>query len=160
MVALQELSHGPSLWQGVDQLQGERLQGRQRTGDGIGWVAQPLRGSVSRAARAPLPIAVAGEGRGQILGSQRAAGAHRKLKPAETFKTKVNADGEQLLFVCRGAIQVKDKAGTYSAGEKDTVFITGPAALEVSAASRSHNLMRPSNSLVFAGIVSAPIAKQ
>jgi quercetin dioxygenase-like cupin family protein len=67
------------------------------------------------------------------MGSQRAAFAHRKLKPAETFKTKVEAEGEQLLFVWRGSIQVKDKSGVYSAGEKDTVFITGPAQLEATA---------------------------
>ena len=68
------------------------------------------------------------------MGSRRAAGAHRKLNPAESFKTKVDAGGEQLLFVWRGAIRVKDKTGSYSAGEKDTVFVTGPAELEVSAA--------------------------
>jgi quercetin dioxygenase-like cupin family protein len=68
------------------------------------------------------------------MGSQRAAAAHRKLKPSETFKTKVDAEGEQLLFVWRGAIQIKDKTGSYAAGEKDTAFITGPAEVEVSAA--------------------------
>ena len=50
------------------------------------------------------------------------------------FKTEVDAGGEELPFVWRGAIQVKDRAASYSAGEKDTVFITGPAELEVSAA--------------------------
>ena len=68
------------------------------------------------------------------MGAKRGAGAQRKLKPSEIFKTKVEAGGEQLLFVWRGAIQVKDKTGSYSAGEKDTVFITGPAELEVSGA--------------------------
>ncbi len=67
------------------------------------------------------------------MGSQRASAAHRKLKPSDTFRTKVDADGEQLLFVLQGSIQVKDKSGSYSAGEKDTVFITGPAELEVTA---------------------------
>ena len=42
-------------------------------------------------------------------------------------------DGEQLLFVWKGSIKVKDKTGSYSAGEKDTVFVTGPAELEVTA---------------------------
>ena len=68
------------------------------------------------------------------MGAKRGAGAQRKLKPSEIFKTKVEAGGEQLLFVWRGAIQVKDKTGSYSAGEKDTVFTTGPAELEVSGA--------------------------
>jgi quercetin dioxygenase-like cupin family protein len=67
------------------------------------------------------------------MGSTRAAAAHRKLKPKQSFKTKVNSGGEQLLFVFEGSIQVKDKTGSYTAGEKDTVFVTGPAELEVTA---------------------------
>jgi quercetin dioxygenase-like cupin family protein len=67
------------------------------------------------------------------MGSQRAAFAHRKLKPSESFKAKVNAGNEQLLFVWKGSIGVKESGGIHSAGEKDTVFITGPADLEVSA---------------------------
>ena len=66
------------------------------------------------------------------MGSKRASGSHRKLKHGETFHTKVDAEGEQVLFVWRGAIKVKDKKSEYSAGERDTVFITGPAQLEVS----------------------------
>lgn len=65
------------------------------------------------------------------MGSNRASGSHRTLKQNETFRTRVNEEGEQLLFVWRGAIKVKDKKGAYSAGERDTVFITGPAQLEV-----------------------------
>jgi quercetin dioxygenase-like cupin family protein len=67
------------------------------------------------------------------MGSQRAAFAHRKLRPSETFQTDVKAEGEQFLFVWKGSIQVKDNAGSYAAGEKDTVFVTGPAKLEVTA---------------------------
>src|SRR6266446_8834554 len=66
------------------------------------------------------------------MGSNRASGSHRNLKRGETFHTKVDAEGEQLLFVWRGVITVKDKKVSYSAGERDTVFITGPAQLEVS----------------------------
>jgi quercetin dioxygenase-like cupin family protein len=69
------------------------------------------------------------------MGSTNAAAAHRKLKPQQSFKTKVPASGEQLLFVFEGSIQVKDKSGSYQAGEKDTVFIQGPAELEVTAGS-------------------------
>src|SRR5713101_1195514 len=65
------------------------------------------------------------------MGSKRASGSHRKLKLDQTFHTKVDAEGEQLLFVWRGAIIVKDEKGSYSAGERDTVFVTGPAQLEV-----------------------------
>ena len=65
------------------------------------------------------------------MGSMRAAAAHRKLKRGESFRAKVDAEGEQLLFVWHGGIQVKSKLGSYSAGERDTVFITGAAELEV-----------------------------
>lgn len=66
------------------------------------------------------------------MGSKQAAGAHRKLKRSESFSTDVAADGEQVLFVWKGVLKVKDQANSYTAGEKDTVFITGPAHLEVS----------------------------
>ena len=66
------------------------------------------------------------------IGSHRASGSHRTLKRGFGFKTKVDAGGEQLLFVWKGAIKVKDRAGdSYSAGERDTIFITGPADIQV-----------------------------
>ncbi len=68
------------------------------------------------------------------MGSKLAAGSHHAMKPGAHFKTKVAAEGEGFLFVWKGAIKVKDKAGTvYTAGEKDTVFIQGTAELEVTA---------------------------
>lgn len=76
------------------------------------------------------------------MGSQRAAGAHLTLKPSQKFRTRVDADGEQLLFVWKGSIEVKDKNGTYTAGEKDTAFITGPAELEVSAGASATELIQ------------------
>ena len=66
------------------------------------------------------------------MGSKQAAGAHRKLKRSEHFTTDVAEGGEHVLFVWKGALKVKDKAGSYTAGEKVTVFVTGPAHLEVS----------------------------
>jgi quercetin dioxygenase-like cupin family protein len=75
------------------------------------------------------------------MGSQRGAGANRKLKPEESFSTKVNADGEQLLFVWRGAITVKSKSEAYSAGERDTVYIQGPADLDVAGASDQETIV-------------------
>jgi len=66
------------------------------------------------------------------MGSRQAAGAHRKLKRSEAFSTDVAVGGEQVLFVWKGAIKVKEQSNNYTAGEKDTVFITGPAHLEVS----------------------------
>jgi quercetin dioxygenase-like cupin family protein len=67
------------------------------------------------------------------MGSERAAFAHRKLNPSESFKTAVASDGEQLIFVKSGSIKVKDGDTTYEAGEKDTVFATGPGELEITA---------------------------
>jgi len=68
------------------------------------------------------------------MGSQRAAGIHRRLKSGEHFSAKVEADGEGFFFVWKGAIRVKDKSGKiYNAVEKDTVFIQGAAQLEVTA---------------------------
>lgn len=66
------------------------------------------------------------------MGSKQAAGAHRRLKRSEHFSTDAAAGGEQVLFVWKGALKVKDQSNTYTAGEKDTVFITGAAHLEVS----------------------------
>ena len=45
--------------------------------------------------------------------------------------------GEQLLFVWRGAIKVKDRNATYTAGERDTIFVSGAADLEVFGDSES-----------------------
>ena len=68
---------------------------------------------------------------GPSMGSKRVAAAHRVLKQGEHFTAEVAPDGEGLLFVWKGAIVVKDKTNTYHAGERDTVFITGPERLEV-----------------------------
>jgi quercetin dioxygenase-like cupin family protein len=71
---------------------------------------------------------------GPRMGSRRAAAAHRKLKRRQSFTTEVPSGGEQVLFVWKGALSVKEgKAETYTAGEKDTMFIAGPAQLEVTA---------------------------
>ena len=68
---------------------------------------------------------------GPVIGSTLASGTHRNLKRGQKFRTRVDAGGEQVLFVWRGAIRAKDKHGVYSAGERDTIFINGAAALEV-----------------------------
>jgi hypothetical protein len=64
------------------------------------------------------------------MGSKRVSAAHRMLKQGEHFVADVPAEGEGLLFVWKGAIRVKG-ADTHTAGERDTVFISGPAHLEV-----------------------------
>ncbi len=73
-----------------------------------------------------------GEFTNAAMGSKRAAGAHLLLEPSKPLHTKVEAGGEQILFVWKGAITVTDKAGTkYTAGERDTVFVQDAAELEV-----------------------------
>lgn len=75
-----------------------------------------------------------GEFSNAALGSHRAAGSRHLLQKGKGFATAVKADGEQLLFVWRGAIKVTSASGTtYLAGERDTVFIQGEAKLEVVA---------------------------
>ncbi|MFN0105150.1 MAG: cupin domain-containing protein [Bryobacteraceae bacterium] len=65
------------------------------------------------------------------LGSRRATGSHFLLKRGQKFHTSVKPGGEHVLFVWRGALRVKTKESTYSAAERDTVFIGGEANLEV-----------------------------
>jgi quercetin dioxygenase-like cupin family protein len=65
------------------------------------------------------------------LGSDRATGFHRKLSKGESFRAKVANTGEGLFFVWKGAIRVKQGSNVYTAGERDTIFVTGPAELEV-----------------------------
>jgi quercetin dioxygenase-like cupin family protein len=66
------------------------------------------------------------------IGSQRASGSHHTVKKNFGFKSRVDEGAEELFFVWRGAIRVKDRKGvSYSAGERDTVFVTGPAEVQV-----------------------------
>ena len=74
-----------------------------------------------------------GEFTNAALGSKRAIGSRYLLKKGKKFKTVVEADGEQVLFVWRGSIRVNDGTKTYTAGERDTVFIQGSAKLQVIA---------------------------
>lgn len=64
------------------------------------------------------------------LGSKRATGSRLMLKRGQKFRTEVKAGGEQVLFVWRGALRVEDGHMSYTAGERDTVFITGEARVE------------------------------
>lgn len=65
------------------------------------------------------------------IGAARGVGAHRKLKAGQSFRTRVEAGGEQALFVWKGAVSVRDGKSVYQAGERDTVFIQGSADLTV-----------------------------
>ena len=53
------------------------------------------------------------------------------MKPGEGFRTEVGENGEQFLFVWKGAISVKSKEKLYRAGKAETVFVSGRNSLEV-----------------------------
>lgn len=78
-----------------------------------------------------------GEFTNAALGSNRATGSRHLLKKGQRFSTEVKPAGEQILFVWRGAITVNDGTKTYTAGERDTVFIQGEAKLKVTASALS-----------------------
>jgi mannose-6-phosphate isomerase-like protein (cupin superfamily) len=65
------------------------------------------------------------------VGAKRSVGAHWVLERGKALSAKVPPGGEQLVFVWKGSIRVKHGADTLTAGEKDTVFISGPAEVEV-----------------------------
>ena len=65
------------------------------------------------------------------LGSHRATGSHFLLKRNQKFRAEVKAGGEQVLFVWRGSLRVKHGKSVYTAGERDAVFISGEAKVEV-----------------------------
>jgi quercetin dioxygenase-like cupin family protein len=78
-----------------------------------------------------------GEFTNAALGSNRATGSRLLLKKGQRFSTEVKPAGEQILFVWRGAITVNDGTKSYTAGERDTVFIQGEAKLKVTASALS-----------------------
>jgi len=65
------------------------------------------------------------------MGASRVAVAHWRLKPAEKLSTAVASEGEQVLFVRKGAVIVTAESKRYRAGERDAMFIRGPAELEI-----------------------------
>ena len=75
------------------------------------------------------------------MGSKRAAVAYRKLQPGETFSTRIDGDGEQLLFVWKGEVSVKSKQTLYKAGERETVFLSGPNAADVQNQSSAESVV-------------------
>lgn len=74
-----------------------------------------------------------GEFTNAALGSNRATGSRYLLKKGQKFSTEVKPAGEQILFVWRGSLNVNDGTKTYTANERDTVFIQGEARLTVTA---------------------------
>lgn len=76
------------------------------------------------------------EKNGQFVGPQQGATVvaafHRKLRRGEKIQARVDAVGEALFFVWRGAIRVSDGKNEYQAGERDTVFVSGKAQFTVS----------------------------
>ncbi len=78
---------------------------------------------------------------GFFLRAARIAVAQWKLKPGEKISAKVARDGEQVLFVWKGAIAVRHQGQRLAAAEKDAVFASGPAGLEVQNESATEALV-------------------
>ena len=74
-----------------------------------------------------------GEFTNAALGSLRSTGSRYLLKPKQKIRAEVKENGEQVVFVWRGAIRVKADGKTYAAGERDAIFVTGAAKFEVIA---------------------------
>lgn len=74
------------------------------------------------------------------MGAQRVAVAHWKLGPGEKFSTSAAAGGEQVLFVLKGAIVVRERE-SHTVVEKDTVLIRGPAQIEIRNESTSEAVL-------------------
>jgi len=70
---------------------------------------------------------------GPKMGAQRLAVAYRKLRPKEPLATETASGTEEFFFVWKGAIAVNSGGKAYSAGERDTVFISGPEKLRITA---------------------------
>jgi quercetin dioxygenase-like cupin family protein len=69
------------------------------------------------------------------IGAERVIIARRTLGKGESLKTSIADGAEQALFVWKGAIFARSGADACRAGEKDTIFATGPGAIEISGAS-------------------------
>jgi mannose-6-phosphate isomerase-like protein (cupin superfamily) len=74
-------------------------------------------------------------------GMPHASAARRILKLGERFTTTVDRDAEQLLFVWKGALLVNNNGSQYDAGERDTVFVCGPARLDVRAVTKQDTVV-------------------
>jgi len=75
------------------------------------------------------------------MGSKCVAAAHRKLQPGERFVAESAGDGEEFLFVWKGAIIVDWKGIRHKAGERETVFIQGAAQPQVISDSRGETIV-------------------
>jgi len=65
------------------------------------------------------------------MGSKRVAAAQRTLRQGERFTAKAAAGTEGLLFVWKGALSIASGSASYNAGERDTVFVSGPVLFTV-----------------------------
>ena len=75
------------------------------------------------------------------MGAIRAAAAHRTLRRGESLAIRTTGGQEALLFVWRGAVSVRSPEATYSAGERDTVFLSAPVSLTVESGANEAELI-------------------
>lgn len=80
---------------------------------------------------------------GPHIGAHKSVGSFFKLDAGKTIRTKVGKEGELVLFVWRGGVTVKDMQGnTYSAGERDAIFVQGANALEITPTQTATELVQ------------------
>jgi quercetin dioxygenase-like cupin family protein len=70
------------------------------------------------------------------IGAHKSTGSFFKLNPGQTINTKVAPEGELVLFVWRGSLEVTDMQGNkHTAGERDAIFVQGANTLQISPSS-------------------------
>ena len=74
-------------------------------------------------------------------GAQRIAAGYRRMAPGESFSQSVGAGTEAVVFVRQGAVQALVGGKPEKAGERDAVFVQGPAKLELRNASSAEAIV-------------------
>ncbi len=65
------------------------------------------------------------------IGAKRIAAGYHRLESEESFSPTVASGTEAVVFVRRGRVQVLVRGKPQQAGERDVVFVQGPAKLEL-----------------------------
>jgi quercetin dioxygenase-like cupin family protein len=75
------------------------------------------------------------------VGARRIAAGYRRMAPGESFSQSVGAGAEAVVFVWKGAVQALIGGKSDKAGERDAVFIQGPAELKLRNASSTEAII-------------------
>jgi len=69
------------------------------------------------------------------VGAARIAVGYERIAPGGSFSQSLGAGAELVVFVRKGAVQAPIPGGPEKAGERDAIFVQGPAKLELRNAS-------------------------